>query len=84
MQMEKQGMILALVNCFWTNIILLSARNLLEMREIELEKFDSSELDLHQLVVRQTVWCAPDSVRCLGWRPGKQDALGKMLRAPRL
>jgi hypothetical protein len=37
--MENQGMILALVNCFGTNIILLSARNLVKMREIGLEKF---------------------------------------------
>jgi hypothetical protein len=39
MQMQNQGMILALVNFFGTNIILLSARNLLKVREIELEKF---------------------------------------------
>jgi hypothetical protein len=39
MQMEKQGMILASVNYFGTNIILLSARNLVKSREIGLEKF---------------------------------------------
>jgi hypothetical protein len=32
-------MTLALVNCFWYYIIPLSARNLVESNEIELEKF---------------------------------------------
>jgi hypothetical protein len=64
MKMEKQGMIIALVNCFWTNFILLSARNLLKVREIELEKFGLGEPDLHQPVVHLTVRCARDSVRC--------------------
>jgi hypothetical protein len=39
MQIKNQGMTLALVNCFWYYIIPLSARNLVESNEIELEKF---------------------------------------------
>jgi hypothetical protein len=62
MQMENQGMILALVNCFGTNIILLSARNLVKMREIGLEKFGWVQPDLHQPEVHRTV-------RCSGWLP---------------
>jgi hypothetical protein len=58
--MKKQGMVLALVNYFGTNIILLIARNLLKVREIKLEKFGLGELDLHQHVVHRTVWCAPE------------------------
>jgi hypothetical protein len=34
---------------------------------------------MHQPVVHQTIWCAPDSVRCQGWRPDEQAALGKIL-----
>jgi hypothetical protein len=39
MRMENQGTILALVKFFGTNIILLSARNLVKTRQIVLEKF---------------------------------------------
>jgi hypothetical protein len=39
---------------------------------------------MHQPVVHQTVWCAPDSVRYPGWPGDELFALENFLRAPRL